>query len=308
MLGPVRLTELKTARIRQWHRVLCEQVGSYTAKVAKKCLRSALSLVAEDFELRVPQMPSNRGRGIPTTKKTLLSPAEIGFLLRVASNDNSRGIYYAFPFLTGVRPSEQLALLWDDVDFVAEIIRIRRMQESDGSITELTKTAASTREVPISPLLKSMLLKWRAVCPVAAGRPLRVFPALGVARWAKDKRRCCPLSYVNFRNNYWRPAFAALGLPYVTPHSARHSFISTLQASGIEIGLVAKLAGHANPSVTLGHYTQAVRCGDTAVAALERAYVTSNGFLGDQPGDGVVAGSEGEAGGFTVDRPAWSSQ
>jgi hypothetical protein len=32
-----------------------------------------------------------------------------------------------------------------------------------------------------------------------------------------------------------------------------------MQAAGIEVGLVAKLAGHANAVVTLGHYMQAVR-------------------------------------------------
>lgn len=45
-----------------------------------------------------------------------------------------------------------------------------------------------------------------------------------------------------------------------------------LLAGYSEIGLVAKLAGHANANVTLGHYTQAVRGGEQAVAALERAY------------------------------------
>jgi hypothetical protein len=58
---------------------------------------------------------------------------------------------------------------------------------------------------------------------------------------------------------FWVPALRALGLPIVTPHSARHCFISTLQAQGIEVGLVAKLAGHASAVVTLRHYTQAVR-------------------------------------------------
>ena len=67
----------------------------------------------------------------------------------------------------------------------------------------------------------------------------------------------------------------SLGLPYVTPHSARHAFISTLQAQGIEVGLVAKLAGHANATVTLAHYTQAVRGGEVAVEALERALRTT---------------------------------
>jgi integrase len=72
----------------------------------------------------------------------------------------------------------------------------------------------------------------------------------------------------------WKPALTALGLPYVTPHSARHSFISTLQAQGIEVGLVAKLAGHSNAVVTLGHYTQAVRGGAAAMEALERVYTS----------------------------------
>jgi integrase len=68
------------------------------------------------------------------------------------------------------------------------------------------------------------------------------------------------------------PALKRLGLPPVTPHSARHCFISTLQAQGIEVGLVAKIAGHANPAVTLGHYTQAVRGAENAIEALERAF------------------------------------
>ena len=86
-----------------------------------------------------------------------------------------------------------------------------------------------------------------------------------------------PLSYANFAGNYWRPAFRAVGLPYVTPHSARHAFISTLQATGIEIAVVAKLAGHADPAVTLSHYTQPVRDGSGAVVALEMAYIRSGG-------------------------------
>jgi hypothetical protein len=45
---------------------------------------------------------------------------------------------------------------------------------------------------------------------------------------------------------------------------APHLIISVLQMQGIEVGLVAKPAGHSNPNVTLGHYTQAVRGGARA--------------------------------------------
>ncbi len=268
MLGPMPLADLTTADIRNWHKTLTTHVSTYTANVAKKFLRAALSLAAEDFHLRVPSMPSQLGRGRTKPKKAILTTDQVGRLLGAAVADRDKGVYYAFPFLTGVRPSEQLALLWQDVDFAAGVIHIRRMQERDASITDITKTAAGTRDVPMSPLLRSMLLRWQAICPPGS----RVFPGLGALQFVQHKKRGSPLSYTNFRNNYWRPVFAALGLPYVTPHSARHVFISTLQAKGIEVGLVAKLAGHSNATVTLTHYTQAVRGGEAAIFALEEAF------------------------------------
>jgi integrase len=117
-----------------------------------------------------------------------------------------------------------------------------------------------------------MLLDWYAICPQGNDKDRRIFPCSGGrgARQAKTQGR--PLSYANFIHTYWHPAIVALGLPHVTPHSARHVFISTLQASGIEVGLVAKLVGHANVTVTLSHYTQAVRGGEVAIEALENAF------------------------------------
>ncbi len=74
------------------------------------------------------------------------------------------------------------------------------------------------------------------------------------------------------RARIWAPALKRLGLPAVTPHLAHHSFISTMQAQGMEVGLVAKLAGHKGAMVTLSHYTHAMRKGEDAVQALDKAY------------------------------------
>jgi integrase len=275
MLGSVKLKELSTARIRTWHRNLCFHVSPFTARVAKKHLRSALALAAEDFNLLVPMMPSHRGRGAPSSKKAILTPDQVGLLLQSAIRDYPKGIYYAFPFLTGTRPSEQLGLLWEDVDFLHDNIHVCRTQQTDGSILELTKTVAGVRDIPLSSILKRMLLEWRERCPTRDGFPQRVFPALGWRNCLTHKKRGCALSYNNFLVHYWRPAFRRVGLPYVTPHSARHVFISTLQATGVEVGLAAKLAGHADPSITLSHYTQAVRGGTSAIKALEERYSKS---------------------------------
>lgn len=274
LLGDVRITDLTTADIRSWHKLLTREVGSFTANRAKTYLQAALSLAAEDYIIRPPAMPSKLGRGRQKVKKAILPPEQVAVLLKAAREDRERGIYYAFPFLTGTRPSEQLALLWEDIDFDKNLIRIRRMQEMDGTISPMTKTAASTRDIPMSAMLREMLLEWRLRCPRKLGELHRVFPSPGQRSvWPRPRvGGGNTLLYANFRTRFWMPAFKKLDLPYVTPHSARHCFISTLQAQGIEVGLVAKLAGHSNAVVTLGHYTQAVRGGEAALEALERAY------------------------------------
>jgi integrase len=219
-------------------------------------------------------MPSGLQRRRERPTKAVLSPDEVARLVTAARDDRERGVYIAFPFLTGTRSSEQLALLWEDVDFVANVIHIRRTQLRDGSLTDLTKTDASVRSIPMSPVLRAMLSEWRLRCPRLNGELHRVFPAPGVRRaWPLPRQGGGgPLRYFNFRSRYWAPTLRKLGLPAVTPHSARHSFISVLQAQGVDVGLVAKLAGHKSAVVTLSHYTHAMRGGEEGAIALDRAY------------------------------------
>ncbi|GGA91216.1 hypothetical protein GCM10011491_19020 [Brucella endophytica] len=274
LLGDIKLTDLTTATIRIWHRAIVDQCGAYTANRAKSHLKSILAMAEEDFGIRAPSMPTGLARSRHKAKKAILTSAHITKLINAAKDDPEHGVYYAFAFLAGTRPSEQLGLLWSEVDFDKNIIRIRRIQERDGSLTEMTKTEAGTRDIPMSSVLREMLLAWRLRCPRKGKELHRVFPGPGrLQEWPQPRiGGGGPLLYQNFRKRYWQPAFKRIGLPYVTPHSARHSFISTLQAQGIEIGLVAQIAGHANPTVTLGHYTQAVRNADVAIDALDRAY------------------------------------
>ena len=277
LLGRVKVQELTTRQIRAWHKTISEEVSVYSANKALMTLKAALALAAEDHEFRPPAMPTGLQRRPERARKAVLSPDEVAILIDAARHDLDKGVYVAFAFLAGTRPSEQLGLQWDDVDFEANAICIRRIQLRDGSLSDFTKTAAGVRSIPMSPLLPEILLAWRVRCPRRDGKLERVFPAPGVARaWPLPREGGGgPLIYGNFRKRYWVPTLKRLGLPAVTPHSARHSFISVLQAQGVEVGLVAKLAGHKNAVVTLSHYTHAMRGGEDAVKALDRAYAGS---------------------------------
>jgi integrase len=277
MLGDMLVTELTTAEIRAWHRVLTEQVGAYTANRAMQRLNMMISLVAEDYNFRPPLMPKRIGRGKSKQKKAILTPEQVGILMREMRKDNDWGIYLAFMFMTGVRPSEMLALQWKDIDFDKNIITIRRMMERTGHLCEFTKTEAGMREIPMWSILREWLLEWRLRCPRKCGELVMVFPSHGAKQqWPKRKVGGGILLYSNFRLRVWKRLFErleSLGVPYVTPHSARHCFISTLQSQGLEVGLVAKIAGHSDPSVTLSYYTQAVRDGHGALEKLRDAYM-----------------------------------
>jgi integrase len=277
LLGREKVQELTTRRIRAWHKLLSDEVSIYCANRAMQILKAALALAAEDHEFRPPAMPTGLQRQRDKARKMVLTPDEVSRLLVAAREDLDKGVYVAFPFLAGTRPSEQLGLMWDDVEFEANVIHVRRIQMRDGSLSEFTKTAAGVREIPMSPLLREMLLAWRVRCPRKDGALERVFPAPGIVRaWPLPRQSGGgPLIYGNFRRRYWTVIPKRLGLPAVTPHSARHSFISTLQAQGVEVGLVAKLAGHKNAVVTLSHYTHAMRGGGDAVKTLDRAYAGS---------------------------------
>jgi integrase len=277
LLGLIKVQNLSTRQIREWHRLISDEVSVYSANKAIMILKAALALAAEDYEFRPPAMPTGLQRRTDKKRKEVLTPDQVRVLIAAAKEDLKYGVYYAAPFLMGTRPSEQLGLLWDCVDFDNNVIRIERSQLKDGSLSEMTKTEAGRREIPMSPMLREMLLEWRLRCPRHNGELVRVFPAPGARRaWPETQTAGGrPLIYNNFRKRVWVPALKKTGLPAVTPHSARHAFISTLQAQGVEVGLVAKLAGHKSAVVTLSHYTHAMRGGEDAVATLDQCFKVS---------------------------------
>ena len=75
-------------------------------------LKGILSLAEEDFGVRICAMPTNLAKRKYKPKKEILTTNEVVKLIAHAKQDPERGIYYAYPFLTGVRVSEQLGLLW----------------------------------------------------------------------------------------------------------------------------------------------------------------------------------------------------
>jgi integrase len=150
--------------------------------------------------------------------------------------------------LAGLRAHELCNLTWQDTDLVNGRIQVAS-----------SKTQAGIREVSIGPLLRDILSAYKDRS-TSAGPDDLVFPTrLGGKR---DKN--------NLRSRMLLPALERadelLGgrgkdpLPEgVSPHKLRHTFASTLVASGEDPASVMGQLGHTDPKFTLKVYTHMMR-------------------------------------------------
>jgi integrase len=151
--------------------------------------------------------------------------------------------------LTGLRVSELLALKWSDVDFENLVIHVTRSIALQR--VGPCKTEASQKPVPLDPELAEVLLMWHRRSPYR-GEDDWVFasPASGGKKpyWSSSIFRV-----------YIRPALKAAKITgKVGWHTFRHSFATILKSHGEDVKTVQELLRHANSSVTLNLYAQAI--------------------------------------------------
>jgi len=135
---------------------------------------------------------------------------------------------------TGMRSRrEALSLLWSDVDFVNDLIRVRE-----------SKTRAGERTIPMSDRCKTELLRWRT--RFGPEFSFYVFPNMqDPSNPMKDLRRS------------WAKALKDAGIKFFWCYDLRHSLASRLTQAGVSPVFVAQIIGHSSTSI-LSTYARAI--------------------------------------------------
>jgi integrase len=135
---------------------------------------------------------------------------------------------------TGIRSGrEALSLLWTEVDFVNDLIRVRE-----------SKTRAGERTIPMSDRCKPELLRWRDL--IGPEFSSYVFPNMNdPSKPLKDLRRS------------WAKALKDAGLQYFWLYDLRHTLASRLTQAGVSPVFVAQIIGHSSTSI-LSTYARAI--------------------------------------------------
>jgi integrase len=185
-------------------------------------------------------------------RQRVLGRSEIERLLAACSGQDR--LMIATVLYTGLRISELLGLIWDDVDLAAGVVHVRaQLSRSHGGLSAgrvPPKTLASVRDVPLVPQLARLLAVHRRQSRFPRG-----------SDWVFATTRGTPHGHRNVARRGLGRAAALAGLnaggwPPLRYHDLRHAFASHLIVDlGLDVAQVSRILGHARITITLDTYT-----------------------------------------------------
>jgi integrase len=219
--------------------------------------------VRENVALRLPRV------GRPQKAIEVPSSADVAAVIAAAPVESRGPLIVASA--GGLRRGEVFALRWADIDFEARLIYVRASNQ-DGEITQ-TKTKAGVRSVPMFGSLRKFLLEARAASSFKAPDAFVFCNLDGTPR--------SPNSWLKWE---FYPALKKAGVKPFRYHDLRHYAVSQLIAQGANILQIARVAGHADPSITLRVYSHLMADGLSQAARdydpLRRPLATTDESIG----------------------------
>lgn len=231
---------------------------SCSAKTAANALATLHSIVR--FARRygwiaddpVERLESSERPRPPRRRQRVLGRAEIGRLLGACTPRDR--LLIATSLYTGLRISELLGLIWDDLDLSAGVIHVRaqlsRARRGVPARRVPTKTPASVREVPLVPQLAQLLADHRRQARFATSTDWVFATAKGTAlghRNVTQRALQRAARIARLENGTWPP---------LRFHDLRHTFASHLILDlGLDVAQVSRILGHASATITLNVYT-----------------------------------------------------
>ena len=241
----------------------------YAHAVLRCALRQAIrwQLLLNDPTQGV-QLPRQQSR-----EMRVLTTEQARVFLRVAVR-TSYGPIFAIALTTGMRPSEYLALCWQDVEWERGTVGIvRTLQRSEGQwrFAE-TKRAGSRRVVKLQSWLLSLLRKVREESAEQTRDDVFSDLIFTTARGG-------PINEDYLVKKHFKPILRQAGLPEIRLYDLRHTAATLALTVGISPKVVSEQLGHASAAFTLDTYSHVLpHMQEEAAAKMEAALLNGLSF------------------------------
>lgn len=174
----------------------------------------------------------------------------------------------ALAMTTGMRPSEYLALTWNDIDLDRGTVSVARSLEwrKGGWQFADTKRPRSRRVVKLQAWVASTLREQRAKGQERSGDAL-VFRA----------KRGGPIRESYFVQRYFKPLLMSAGLPEIRLYDLRHTAATIALVAGVSPKVISEQLGHASVAFTLDVYSHVLPHMQDVAAEKVQALIIDNG-------------------------------
>jgi len=249
--------------------------SSLRSKVLITAKQIFASAIENDLVIKNP-CNNRKAGGVKAKPKVPLTHYQQDTLIEAVKGTRAE-LFTLLCLHAGLRREEALGLLWSNVYTNVDVpyLDVRHTTTSDASgrpihSTEL-KSEAAYRTIPLTAQLTEALLRWHGkkdsifvvpsertmheMSPTACKRMWRL-----VTGYYRDLTKRDEFGTIQ-KDKYGRSLKVKVFKPglvdfYVHPHLLRHTYITELCASGMDIKKIQYLAGHEDVTMTLNIYTQ----------------------------------------------------
>jgi len=249
-LGKISPLEVQQAFQTMQEKGLSARTIEYARMILKQAFRQAIQWRLLTF---------NPCDGVPIPRRErremqALSPEQARRFLAVARGTR-HGALFELALTTGLRPSEYLALKWEDIDFergTLSVVRSLDAEPGGGYRLEETKTRNSRRVVKLLPGVLSALLEHRQA-------QQRQREEAG-ERWKEQgfvftNELGGPLERHNLAHRHLRKILEEAGLPQIRLYDLRHTAATLALSAGVPVKVVSEMLGHSSVALTLDVYS-----------------------------------------------------
>ena len=206
----------------------------------------------------------------PVTRKDAFTAEEVSILMERLP-ENRIGLSIRLMLGTGMRTQELLALEPRHIDTDGSHILIEQAinMQKGTAVVGLPKSRDSYRTIPVP-----QSLRW---CAVALRQTEKKFV------W-EERKKDNPCNPSHFRDQFRKALEAIPEVPLLTPHSCRHTYVSQMQALGVDLSTIQSIVGHADVDMTQHylHVQESIRL--DAIDRFSKAFPT--GRSGPEDPDG----------------------
>ena len=237
---------------------------SYVAKARGMLYQIMNKAEANDLIRRNPVACAEKMRSSkPVEEKEAFTAEEVKALMLSLPNDQI-GNSIRLMLCTGIRMQELLALEPGLIEADGSMIHIRQAVKTVAGKVEIgtPKSRDSTRDVPVPSGMRGMVMNLRE----SAEKFVFQSPV-------KEQ----PFDPKHYREKFKQYVGAIPNVRVLTPHSCRHTYVSQMQALGVDLATIQSMVGHADLEMTQHYLHVQNPVKQKAVQVFDRAFCVSEG-------------------------------